>query len=214
MNERYAKKSLAVLQNLFPNQDVGNFAVRLWNGALWQSAPGCSASFTLVLRHPGALRAMLWPPNELSIGEAYIYDDIDVEGDIAAFFAFLKNLRTVKRSISERLGMAIRLMSLPSSRRRRTGRQAAKLTGTKHSKERDQQAVRYHYDVSNDFFALWLDSQMVYSCAYFTSPEDDLDTAQKQKVDYICRKLRLQPGERLLDIGCGWGGLVIHACKH
>ena len=88
------------------------------------------------------------------------------------------------------------------------------LRGRRHSIERDRQAVRYHYDVSNDFYALWLDRRMVYSCVTFHSPDDDLDTAQEQKLDYICRKLRLQPGQRLLDIGCGWGGLVIYAAKH
>ena len=86
--------------------------------------------------------------------------------------------------------------------------------GKKHSPERDRRAVMFHYDVSNDFYRLWLDRRMIYSCAYFQSPNDDLDTAQEQKLDYICRKLRLRPGRRLLDIGCGWGGLIIYAVKH
>ena len=73
---------------------------------------------------------------------------------------------------------------------------------------RNRQAVSFHHDVSNDFYKLWLDQALVYSCAYFKSPEDNLEAAQKQKLDYICRKLRLRPGERLLDIGCGWGGLI------
>jgi len=83
-----------------------------------------------------------------------------------------------------------------------------------HSEERDRAAVRYHYDTSNEFFALFLGREMVYSCGYFGSPDEDLDTAQERKLDYICRKLRLQKGDRMLDIGCGWGGLVIHAAKH
>jgi cyclopropane-fatty-acyl-phospholipid synthase len=87
------------------------------------------------------------------------------------------------------------------------------LSGARHSIERDRLAVTYHYDVSGDFYKLWLDSRMVYSCAYFASPDDDLEVAQERKLDYICRKLRLRPGERLLDIGCGWGGLVIHAAE-
>jgi cyclopropane-fatty-acyl-phospholipid synthase len=80
--------------------------------------------------------------------------------------------------------------------------------------KRDRQAVTYHYDVSNAFYSLWLDKRMVYSCAYFTSPGDDLDTAQEKKLDLLCRKLRLQRGNRMLDIGCGWGGLVLHAAKN
>src|SRR5205809_4676934 len=83
-----------------------------------------------------------------------------------------------------------------------------------HSAERVRRAVTFYYDVSNDFYRLWLDRQMLYSCAYFHSPSDDLDIAQEQKLDYICRKLRLRAGQRLLDIGCGWGALVIHAAKH
>jgi cyclopropane-fatty-acyl-phospholipid synthase len=88
------------------------------------------------------------------------------------------------------------------------------LKGKRHSIERDRQAVTYHYDVSNDFYALFLDKNLIYSCAYFQTPEEALDIAQERKLDYICRKLRLRPGQRLLDIGCGWGGLVIHAAKY
>ena len=73
--------------------------------------------------------------------------------------------------------------------------------------------MTYHYNLSNDFYALWLDERMVYSCAYFETDEEELDMAQVRKLDYLCRKLRLRPGERLLDIGCGWGGLIIHAAQ-
>src|SRR5207245_2394626 len=103
---------------------------------------------------------------------------------------------------------------LPAGNHKRVGRQAARLSGSRHSRARDRQAISYHYDVSNDFYQLWLDSRMVYSCAYFAAPEDDLETAQQRKLDYICRKLRLRPGQRLLDIGCGWGGLILHAARH
>jgi cyclopropane-fatty-acyl-phospholipid synthase len=82
-----------------------------------------------------------------------------------------------------------------------------------HSPDRDRRAVRFHYDLGNDFFALWLDRRMVYSCGYFEHADADLDTAQEAKLDYVCRKLRLRAGERLLDIGCGWGALPIHAAE-
>jgi cyclopropane-fatty-acyl-phospholipid synthase len=78
---------------------------------------------------------------------------------------------------------------------------------------RDKEAIQYHYDVSNEFYSLWLDENMVYSCAYFAAPDEDIDTAQARKLDYLCRKLRLQAGESLLDIGCGWGALIIHAAR-
>ena len=88
------------------------------------------------------------------------------------------------------------------------------IAARKHSKARDRRAIRHHYDVSNDFFRLWLDTRMLYSCAYFEQASNDLETAQTAKLHYICRKLRLQPRMRLLDIGCGWGGLSIHAAKN
>ena len=90
----------------------------------------------------------------------------------------------------------------------------AELHGRMHSKGRDREAVSFHYDLSNEFYSLWLDPTMVYSCAYFKSPNDSVETAQIQKLDYICRKLRLKAGERLLDIGCGWGGLILHAAQN
>ena len=76
------------------------------------------------------------------------------------------------------------------------------------------QAIQYHYDVSNEFYQLWLDEKMIYSCAYFKDPDESIDAAQARKLDYICRKLRLEPGDRLLDIGCGWGALIMHAAEH
>ena len=83
----------------------------------------------------------------------------------------------------------------------------------RHSARTDRAAIRYHYDVGNAFYQLWLDQRMVYSCAYFRTGDETLDEAQRAKLDHICRKLRLAPGERLLDVGCGWGGLVIHAAQ-
>jgi cyclopropane-fatty-acyl-phospholipid synthase len=96
-----------------------------------------------------------------------------------------------------------------------TARVAPRLVGAKaHSRRRDAVAVRHHYDVGNDFYALWLDRRCIYSCAYFPTGTEDLDAAQEAKLEHICRKLRLQPGEHLLDIGCGWGGLLEFAATH
>ena len=208
------KASLAFLENLLGDYRPRDFAVRLWDGTTWDSEPGRPARFALVLKHPGALRSMFWPPGEISLAEAYIYGDFDIEGGIEDVFGLADHLLTRRQSPAERLPQARRVLSLPASRgdgRARPGREAARLRGARHSKERDRQAVTYHYDVPGEFYALWLDERMVYSCAYFAAPEEDLDSAQERKLDYICRKLRLRPGERLLDIGCGWGGLIIHA---
>jgi cyclopropane-fatty-acyl-phospholipid synthase len=211
-NDLAVKRSLRILQRLTGSEQPSDFAVRFWDGTVWE----CERlpRFTLILQHAGAVRKMFWPPGDLAVGEAYIYDDIDVEGDAQAFFAFLKNLSEKRRSRRERLVLAWHLLRLPATQKKRAGRQPAQLTGPQHSPDRDRTAISYHYDVSNEFFALWLDSRMIYSCAYFQDGDEDLETAQEGKLDYLCRKLRLKPGERLLDIGCGWGGLVIHAVKH
>jgi cyclopropane-fatty-acyl-phospholipid synthase len=194
--------------------------VRLWDGTSWESEPGRPARFTLVLKHPGALRTMFlgsgWrpsAPSELAFGEAYVYDDLDVEGDIHAVFPVAEYLLAQRGSLAERARLALELLQLPAPAREYRGRRAARLHGGRHSQARDRAAVTYHYDTSNDFYALYLDAQMVYSCAYFQTPEDSLDTAQRQKLDYVCRKLRLRPGMRLLDVGCGWGALVMHAAR-
>jgi cyclopropane-fatty-acyl-phospholipid synthase len=212
-----ATTSLVFLRDVFANYHPRDFAVRLWNGQLWPPEPGQQARFTMVLKHPGALRRMFWPPTELTAAEAYLHDDFDVEGDIEGInliAPYVLGRRQHHASSLVKLGRDFAaLLALPDTGQHRQGRQPATLAGRRHSVRRDREAVTYHYNVSNDFYALFLDSRMVYSCAYFGSPDDDLDTAQARKLDYICRKLRLQPGMRLLDIGCGWGGLVMHAAE-
>ncbi|MEA3376123.1 MAG: cyclopropane-fatty-acyl-phospholipid synthase family protein [Chloroflexota bacterium] len=190
------------------------FTVRFWDGSVWPEEAVESAAFTLVLNHPGALRQMFLPPSELNLGESYIYGDFDVEGDLIAAFPLAAAFQKLDLGLGDKLGLAWKLRSLPNTSAPRVGRQAASVSGTRHSRRRDRQAISYHYDVSNDFYALWLDRNMVYSCGYFADPDEDIHTAQERKLDYICRKLRLEPGERLLDIGCGWGGLVTHAVAH
>src|SRR5207248_4399337 len=221
ITDQALETTMSLLQDLFGSFSQHNFAVRLWDGSTWKAAAGNTESprFTLVLQHPGALRSMFLPPNELNLFEAYIYNDFDIEGDIESLFAMLDQLIDERGHVSklEQLRYGKRLKSLPKTGQPRPIDLAVKLHGTRHSKERDRQAVNYHYEQykqSNDFFALWLDRYMLYTCAYFATPNDDLDTAQERKLDYICRKLRLRPGERLLDIGCGWGGLVIYAAQH
>jgi cyclopropane-fatty-acyl-phospholipid synthase len=154
---------------------------------------------------------MFLNPDELTLGEAYIYDDFDIEGNIFAAMDLADYLLRENRSSSNFFRFGMLLHKLPSSSRRRDLRGGATLHGSVHSRQRDRQAIRYHYDLPAEFYRLWLDHGMVYSCAYFTTPREDLETAQLNKLDYICRKLRLQRGDRLLDIGCGWGSLVMHA---
>ena len=204
--------ALALLDELFGETGADDMAVRLWGGTTWPRHGAAQARVTLVLKHPGALYTMLTAPSDLALGELYIFDEIDIEGEIEAIFPAIDRLFEHKLGIATRLRCAALLRRLPPSGGRQDIRRP-QLRGEPHSQRRDERAVRYHYDLSNPFYALWLDRRMVYSCAYFQSPADTLDQAQEQKLDYICRKLRLQPGERLLDIGCGWGGLILHAAK-
>jgi cyclopropane-fatty-acyl-phospholipid synthase len=205
--------SLSILRELLSGYPSRDFAVRLWEGTTWGAEPGQPTRFTLVLQHPGALRKMFLPPTELSLAEAYIYDDFDIKGDICAIYPLADYFKDIHWSLAEKRHFGKQLHSLPTNDRTRCGRQGAQMIGALHSRERDHYAVTYHYSTSNQFFKLFLDERMVYSCAYFESLHEKLDAAQLRKLDHICRKLRLRCGERLLDIGCGWGGLVIHAVK-
>jgi cyclopropane-fatty-acyl-phospholipid synthase len=210
--EPHSLISAEVLERLLADYPRRDFQVRLWDGTTWGTET--QPRFTMVLKHLGALSAMFFSPNELKLGEAYINDDFDIEGDIEAAFELGDYVLAQEGSQWESLGFNERLQKVPTNDRSRPGPHLVKLRGSVHSKERDQTAVTYHYDQPAEFYALWLDRRMVYSCAYFATPEEDLDSAQQRKLDYICRKLRLRPGERLLDIGCGWGGLIMHAAAH
>lgn len=145
--------------------------------------------------------------------EAYLSNAIDIEGDLEAASVIGDMVARRLRSPRALARLLARVVALPSEgegsdaeprRRSRTWLRA-------HTPGRDAASIRFHYDVGNDFFALFLDWRMVYSCAYFPTGAEDIDAAQEAKLEHICRKLRLRPGERLLDIGCGWGGLLIHA---
>ena len=204
------KRTAALLDHLFPPPRV--FSVRLWDGSELPAAG--QPSFLLALEHPGALRRMFRPPIELSLGEAFIHSDFDIEGDIFSAFSLVDIIATRTLKPGEVASMARELLSLPRPRPAQAiGRGPAHLSGIRHSRERDRADIQYHYDVGDNFYALWLDRRMQYSCAYFPTGQEDLDTAQERKLEHICRKLRLQPGERLLDIGCGWGGLAMYAAE-
>ena len=210
-----AKEALAILKVLLHDYRPRDFAICFWDGSQWPAETG-SPRFRLIFRHPDALRCMLAKTTTgLPACEAYICDNLDIEGSLEAAVPVAYHLmgRRWPTSTMLRVGWKLVRMSARSAPRR-NGRHPPKLHGEPHSIERDRQAVTYHYNLSNDFYALWLDRRMIYSCAYFEAADEDLDPAQSRKIDYLCRKLRLGPGENLLDIGCGWGGLVIHAAQH
>jgi len=206
--------SLEILEKITAGVPVKSINVRLWNGVYWPDQTPKPA--TLALNRPSALREMFEDGSEIAVAEAYLREAFDVEGDMVAAFELADILAAQTRAWTRTLSIVGLLRRLPNFRAKSSQEQAraARLNGAKNSPGRDRHAIRFHYDVSNDFYALWLDPRMVYSCAYFENPDADLEQAQLRKLDLICRKLDLKPGERLLDIGSGWGGLLIHAATH
>lgn len=212
--DRAEEITITLLEELFPGIGGRAFNVRLWTGRVLEADSNGDSLFTLVLTHPGSLRRMLLPPGELTLAEAYLRGDFDVEGDIVALMSQAEKFERL--GLGDWFSLLRRVRTLPKTdppQQYESGRQPIQLSGRQHSKARDEQAVTYHYDTGNDFYALFLGRWMAYSCAYFPTPTTDLDTAQAAKFEHICRKLRLKPGERLLDIGCGWGGLVVYAAE-
>jgi cyclopropane-fatty-acyl-phospholipid synthase len=206
-----------VLTALFGEPHQRSFDVKFWDGSV-DRGNSPRPPFTFVLNRPAALRRMLLPPNELSIVESYLSGDVEIEGSMEA----ASNLADM---IGDRLHSPVKVAKLVGLVLKLPGKadddladarfpERARKLGPRHTPVRDAAAIHFHYDVGNNFYKLWLDRRMVYSCAYFRSPANTLDEAQGAKLDLICRKLRLRPGERLLDIGCGWGGLIMHAAEH
>ncbi len=176
-------------------EDRPSLRVRFWDGEVFDFTAG--PRVTIALGSPRLLR--LFVAGDMArLGQAYVAGDIEVEGR-------LQDVLQVGVTLAERLGKSALLRRLAPLWR---------LGRFRHSTALDRAAIRYHYDISNEFYRLWLDRNMVYSCAYFVTGAEDLDTAQEQKLAHICGKLRLRPGDRLLDIGCGWGGLLCWAATH
>lgn len=180
---------------------------------------GAEPVFTVVIHELALLKRLALDPSPLALVDAYCAGEIDIEGD------FYRALSLKDHFDAQGLSWRVRFMLLKEwaelSLRGRlpdaSGGWAARgqpAGGGRHSRTSDRAAISFHYDVSNEFYGLWLDAERVYSCAYFEDANAELDQAQARKLDYICRKLRLQPGDRFLDVGCGWGALVRWAAKY
>jgi cyclopropane-fatty-acyl-phospholipid synthase len=201
------------LVRLLAGTDAG-LRVRAWDG----SEAGPTGAPTVVVRDKRALTRLLASPGELGLGRAFVAGEIDVEGDLydALSRTPLGATHVIERSRVEQaraLAAAVRTAASLGA----LGKppppppEEARVGGRLHSKARDAAAIAHHYDVGNDFYRIVLGPTLVYSCAYFERPDATLEDAQAAKLDLVCRKLALEPGMRLLDVGCGWGSLVLHA---
>ncbi|GAB3358696.1 SAM-dependent methyltransferase [Amycolatopsis echigonensis] len=198
---------------------LADFAERLLGGALpvavrtWDGHQAGPAGPTVVLKNRRALRWLLYSPGELGLARAYVSGDLDVEGDLTEAFrrAWAYRPQLSARDFGEAVRLAARLgvFGLPL----KPPAEEARLRGKPHSLGRDRSAISHHYDLSNAFYQLLLDDSMAYSSGYW-SESAGLARAQHDKLELICRKLGLRPGMRLLDVGCGWGSLLVHAAKH
>jgi cyclopropane-fatty-acyl-phospholipid synthase len=189
-----------------------DFAVRLWDGTLWPSDETDAPRFTVHVKSPSFVRELLSRPSLVTIGKAYVEGDLAIEGDLKAAFAVGERWINGRRpSLGRRLLDAwSRRPALPT-RRGKIRSFVAK--GSAESESRTRDAVTFFYDTPGEFFGAWLDPSMVYTCAYFGSLDDGLAEAQERKLDHVCKKLLLRPGDELLDIGCGWGALIAHAAQ-
>ncbi|MFA9401286.1 MAG: class I SAM-dependent methyltransferase, partial [Acidobacteriota bacterium] len=191
-------------------------AVRFWDGSEFGPGGAGDAADTIVLKNSRALTYAVSRPDQLGIARAWVAGDVELEGDLYRVMAAGSRLYGFDFSIREKLeavkiAARLGLIKVPPPK---PPASEARPAGRLHSLRRDREVIQYHYDISNDFYRMILGPTMVYSCAYFTSPEDSLEDAQTRKLDLICRKLDLKPGERMLDIGCGWGSLIMHAAAN
>jgi len=204
----------SLLQTVLARLGSREFSVQLWDGEQWPAVPNGSADFKLMLRSPNVVRSMFSDVSALTFGEAYIYGHLDIEGSLIDVFESGDRLLGLQYPAAEKLRLARWLWSIPPPKYSRSGIFSGFVRVGARPGERIRDAVNYHYDHPVEFWKLWLDESLSYSCAYFQSVQATLAEAQKSKLDYICRKLRLKPGQRLLDLGCGWGALVMHAAAN
>jgi len=203
-----SKVAREILTRLFADYR-GSTAIRLWDGQLVHGTR--DAPVTLVINEPEVIRELLLHPGLFRLVDAYLCGRLEVEGDFEKLFDLGDYLKRLELPLHRRLGLARLALSLPRNRRRQRGGHAWRWSSARGN---SPETIAHHYDLGNAFYRLWLDPEMIYSCAYFASEEQSLADAQRDKLDYLCRKLRLRPGQQLLDIGCGWGALALWAAKH
>lgn len=208
-NDKDYRSAQRVLSYLFRDY-LGSFMVRLWNDNVLRIGDDISA-FTLNVKHVAVLRDLIIFRDPIRLAEAYFDGLIEVEGDFDAALGLRYYLEGLKLPFTKKLGLALKVLALSSNK---SPQHLQYVRNDESPRQNGKETIAFHYDISNDFYQLWLDNRMIYSCAYFENPKQSLEQAQCNKLDLICRKLRLQPSEQYLDIGCGWGALVCWAAKH
>jgi len=208
-----------ILHRLFRDFD-GCLRICLWDGSevhLGRDHPAFSLSF----RSSKAFQELILARDPLRLAESYFQGRIDIDGDLYSALKLRHHLTSLQLSLLEKAELAAKVLRIKSEKTASIGSDTPKWAktfgqklGLEPSQNLNRHAISFHYDISNDFYALWLDEQMVYSCAYYEDASQSLEQAQRDKLDHICRKLRLESGERLLDIGCGWGALICWAAEH
>jgi cyclopropane-fatty-acyl-phospholipid synthase len=198
-----------ILRLIF-RQYPGNFTIRLWDGSKLRIG-NMSPAFTLGLQQPWVLRDLVLFHDPVRLAEAYFNGALEVDGDFNAAMNLRYHLEHLQLSLQEKIWLVYRALTLGLENPIQASSSAKAATPLR---QNNVESIAFHYDVSNEFYRLWLDERMLYSCAYFENAEQDLEQAQCNKLDHICHKLRLRPGESYLDIGCGWGALVCWAAKH
>lgn len=192
-----------------------DLSVRLWNGEVLPLGPDAQGDLIIAIRSPGAISRLLRRPRLTTAIELAAAGELDIEGGTLLDLAARRG--AAARGLARRLNkplLAATLLPFLFARAGATHAPGQAYRGRQGAFRRDDKAlVQFHYDLSNAFYALFLDPEMQYSCAYFPSADAGIEAAQQAKLDMICRKLRLKPAERFLDIGCGWGGLICHAAR-
>jgi cyclopropane-fatty-acyl-phospholipid synthase len=228
-DDKYLRAARRLFEHLGEIADA-RFCVKLWDGGIIPLGERADPNYCISIKHPGVLGAILRRPTAESVLKQYANGGIDYHGgDLIAFCEIFRERgdrtkgvgsgRSKRFSLKKlRKGLVLRsvlqLLFAPRERETVDHRYRGDHAGHKPTGRDDKAFVQFHYDLSNEFYRLFLDPEMQYSCAYFTDWGNDLAQAQRDKLEMICRKLRLRPGDRFLDIGCGWGGLLCHAARH
>lgn len=222
MSSNESNKLLKAAKNLFTNIATvleADLSIRLWDGSIVPLGQNASSNIAIKIAHQGVIPSMLRRPTLDRFIRHYIAGDIDFEGGSLLDIGYKLQNKSSRKKLKQLSKTRLLLDLLPflfasSSPPARSREFAGDDKGERRSNRNEVDYIQFHYDVSNEFYQLFLDEEMIYTCGYFTDWNNSLDQAQYDKLEMICRKLRLKPGERFLDIGCGWGGLVCHAAKH